>query len=141
MKVVNISSLNLYFSDLKVTHTSQVEGRPGEDRYLGPGQSVYLPNTSEVIRSAFKGTLKKWKDKGLVELEDQETLAASGSPGDSVTLTHNFGLPPTVYVLKQVGPDWVDATGTVDISHNSIFTTTTVTNTILFSQTLFIRLA
>jgi hypothetical protein len=140
MKVTNISTYNLYLHDLRVTHASQVEGRPGEDRYLGPGASVYLPNTTEVVRSAYKGDLRKWRDNGLIDLEDELVLQANATPGDTVVLTHNFGLPPSVYVLKQVGPNWVDATGTVDISHNALFTTTTIVNTLLVSQTLLIRL-
>lgn len=131
MKVTNISTFVLYFHDLRVTHASQVEGRSGEDRYLGPGHSAYLPNTTEVVRSAYKGDLRSWRDQGLIDLEDETTLAANGAPGDTVVLTHNFGLPPSVYVLKQVGPTWVDATGTVDISHNATFTTTSVQNTLL----------
>jgi hypothetical protein len=140
VKVTNLSTLRLYLDDLKVTHESQVEGRQGENRYLGPGQSVYLPNTSEVLRSVYKGDLRKWRDIGVVELEDTDTLAANGDVGDAVTLTHNFGIAPVVYILKQVGNTWVDATGTVDVVHNQTFTAVTITNTIASPQTLFIRL-
>ena len=140
MKVTNIFTITLYFNDLRLTHASQVESRPGEDQYLKPGYSVYLPNTSEVLRSAYKGDLRKWKNKGYITLEDTDTLAANGGLGDHIALVHNFGLPPSVYVLKQVGVTWVDATGTVDIVHDQSFTTVTVTNTLLVPQTLFIRL-
>ena len=140
MKVTNVFTVTLYFNDLRVTHASQVESRPGEDQYLKPGHSVYLPNTSEVLRSAYKGDLRKWKKKGYITLEDTDILTANGNPGDSVDLVHNFGLPPAVYVLKQVGITWVDATGTIDIVHDQFFTTVTVTNTLLAPQTLFIRL-
>ena len=60
---------------------------------------------------------------------------------DTVVLTHNFGFAPIVYILKQVGPTWVDATGTVDVVHNENFTTTTITNTTAFDLTFYIRLA
>lgn len=140
MKITNISTSTLNLDDLRVTHASQVEGRRGEDRYIGPGNSAYLPNTSEVLRSAYKGDLRKWRDVGLITLEDQVALDATGGANDTIVLTHNFGLPPSVYVLKQVGPDWVDATGTVDISHNATFTTTTVKNATLFPLTFLIRL-
>lgn len=140
MKVTNISNTVLYLSDLRVTHASQVESQAGEDRYLGPGASVYLPNTSEVLRSAYKGALRKWRDSGFVTLEDTNTFAANGSPGDTIVFSHGFGIPPVVYVLKQVGSTWVDATGTVDIAHNLAFTSVAVTNTLLVPQTLFIRL-
>jgi len=140
VKITNVGTRRLYLRDLRITHASQVEGRAGEDRYLAPGQFVYLPNTSEVLRSAFKGDLHAWKNQGIVTLEDQDTLDAYGGAGDTLTLSHGFGLPPQVLVLKQVGSTWVDATGTVDISHNNTFTTTTVRNTLTSSQTLFVRL-
>lgn len=140
MKVTNIWTTTLYLHDLRVTHASQVESRAGEDRYLGVGASVYLPNTAEVLRSAYKGDLRKWRDNGLVTLEDTDTLSALGGGSDSVVLTHNFGLPPTVSVFKQVGPNWVDATGTVNITHNGAFTTTTVQNATGGALTFLIRL-
>jgi hypothetical protein len=136
VKVTNISTSTLYLDDLRITHASQVEARKGEDRYLGPGQGIYLPNTSEVLRSAYKGDLRKWRELGVVELEDTDTLNA----GASVVLLHNFGFAPVVYVLKQVGSTWVDATGTVDVVHNQAFTQTTVTNTLGVTQTLYTRL-
>ena len=78
MKVTNVTNVILYLNDLRATHASQVESRPGEDRYIGPGNSVYFPNTSEVLRSAFKGDLRKWRDNGLITLEDTDTLDAAG---------------------------------------------------------------
>jgi hypothetical protein len=140
VKVTNISQSVLYLKDLKVTHESQTEGRRGEDRYLGAGRSIYLQNTSEVLRSAYAGDLAHLRDAGYVTLEDQVTLAANGDSGDHIVLTHNFTFPPAAYVLKKVGAFWVDATGTVDISHNLAFTTTTIVNAIASSQILLIRL-
>lgn len=140
MKVTNISDKSIFLHDLRITKQSQAENRRGEDRYLAPGASVYLPNTDPVIRSAYKGDLRRWRDDGVVTLEDTDTLAANGAPGDTVVLSHDLGLPPAVYVLKQVGNTWVDATGTVDISHDADFTTTTITNTTVVSLTFFIRL-
>lgn len=140
MKVTNISTRRILLDDLKVTHASQVEGRRGEERYLAPGASVYLPNTSEVLRSAYKGDLRKWRDTGVISLEDQVVLDAIGGPHDTIVLTHGFGLPPTVYILKQVSSTWVDATGTVDISHDALFNTTTVKNATAFPLTFLIRL-
>jgi hypothetical protein len=68
------------------------------------------------------------------------TLAANGNIGDSTTITHNLGYAPTVTVLKQSGSDWVDATGNVDITHNTGFTQVTVTNAIPFSATYIIKI-
>ena len=140
MKVKNVSAGEIFLKDLRIIKQAQNENRQGEDQYLAPGASVYLPNTDPVIRSAYKGDLKKWRDAGVIALEDTDTLAANGSPGDTIVLTHDFGLPPVVYILKQVGPTWVDATGTVDVVHNAAFTTTTITNTTLGALTFFIRL-
>ncbi len=136
MKVTNLSAIRLYLHDLRFVAQAQTEGRHGEDRYLNPGAFVYLPNTSEVVRSAFKGDLRRWSDMGIVKLEDEVTLTT----GSSVVLNHDFGLPPTVSVMKQVTTTWVDATGTYNAVHNADFTTTTITNTTAGTLTFFIRL-
>lgn len=148
MKVTNISASTIYLRDLKFTPQALTEGRRGENRYLAPGASAYLPNTSQVLRSASEGDLRAWLEAGIVELEDFDTLAANGDPGDSVTLTHNLGYPPMVYVLKKVGVTWVDATGTVDIVHNvtagitpQVFESVTVTNTTAGALDFLIRLS
>lgn len=147
MKVTNISSQTIFLRDLRFIAQAQTEGRRGEDRYLAAGASAYLPNTSQVIRSAIEGDLRAWRDAGVVELEDTDTLAANGNPGDAVTLTHNFGYPPAVSVLKQVGATWVDATGTYDAVHNvvagsspQVFESVTITNTTAGALTFLIRL-
>lgn len=149
MKVTNVTKAQvLYLGDLRITHEAQTEGRRGEDRYLGPGRSVYLQNTSDVLRSAYKGTLKTWRDLGYIELEDSIALDAFGGANDTVVLTHEYGYPPIVYALKQVGVTWVDATGTLDISHRADpldplarpFTQTVITNTTAFPLTFLIRL-
>lgn len=147
MKVTNISSSAIYLRDLKFVPQAQTEGRRGEDRYIAPGGSVYLPNTSQVLRSAIDGDLRAWLEAGVVTLDDYDNLAANGNPGDSVTLTHDFGYAPIVYVLKKVGVTWVDATGTVDIVHNvtagiapQVFESVTVTNTTAGALDFLIRL-
>lgn len=148
MKVTNISTKTIYLKDLKLNPQALNEGRRGEDRYLAPGASAYLPNTSQVLRSAIAGDLRSWLDNGIVTLEDFTTLAANGDAGDSVVLTHNFGFAPSVYVLKQVGATWVDATGTVDIVHGvlagstpQVFQTVTITNTTAGALDFMIRLS
>lgn len=148
MKVTNISSKVLYLNDLKITNEAQTEGRRGEECYLRPGHSLYLQNTSNVLRSAFKGTIKAWRDLGYIELEDLVTLDATGMPNDTTILNHGWGYPPAVYALKQVGATWVDATGTLDISHRADpadslarpFMQTVITNVTLFQLTFLIRL-
>lgn len=146
MKVTNISSTTVYLRDLRFVAQAQSEGRRGEDRYIPAGGSVYLPNTSQVLRSAIDGDLRVWRDAGVVTLEDTDLLAANGAPGDAVTHTHDFGYPPAVYVLKQVGATWVDATGTFDAVHNvvpgsspQVFQSVTVTNTTAGALTFLVR--
>ena len=147
MKVSNVSQGTIYLRDLRFVAQAQTEGRRGEDRYIAAGASAYLPNTSQVLRSAIDGDLRVWRDAGVVELEDTDLLAANGAPGDAVTHVHNFGYPPAVYVLKQVGVTWVDATGTVDVVHNvvpgsspQVFQSVTVTNTTAGALTFLVRL-
>lgn len=141
MKVTNVSTKKIYLKDLRVTHESLTEGRRGEDVYIAAGASKYLPDTSDVMRSAQKGDIKKWKDAGVVTTDDQVNLAATGNPGDSVVLTHNLGYLPDVRVYKQVASTWVDATGVVDIVHNAAFTTTTISNPTAFALTVLIKLS
>jgi hypothetical protein len=95
---------------------------------------VYLPDTSEVLRSAQKGDLFQFEKVGKVRLNDLFTLTASPGPGNLVTISHGLGYIPVTVLLKQVTigsvVTWVDATGTVDIVHNAGFTETTITNTV-----------
>lgn len=140
MKVTNISNSTIFLNDLWVIRESQNQGRRMESQYLAAGASIYVPNTSEVLRSAAVGTLAKWRDNNVVTLEDTDTLQANGNPGDSVTLTHNFGYAQGVSVLKQVGNTWVDATGTYDMVQDAAFKTVTITNTTAFVLTFLIRL-
>lgn len=137
MKVKNITTnKTLYLADLRFTPQAQNEGRRGEDRYIQPGASVYLPNTSEVLRSVTEGTIKAWVAENLVELEDTFSLADAASQ----VLTHNFGYPQTVSVFKFVTPNWVDATGSCDVIQNGAFTTVTITNTSGSTLTFKVRL-
>lgn len=138
MKLTNVSTKQLYLNDLTVMKAAQNEGRRGENRYLEAGDSVYLPNTSQVLRSAIDGTIQKWVSLGYLQLEDVVALAAFGG-ADTAVLTHNFNYPVVVQVLKQVGQTWVDATGTYDAIQNAAFTTVTITNTTAFALTFLVR--
>lgn len=140
MKLTNISQQRIYLKDLKITRAAQTEGRRGEDRYLKPGDEVYIPNTSEVLRSAIMGDLRSYSDRAIIRLEDIVDLEANGDEGDSLTLDHNLGFPPAVYALKKISSTWVDATGSVDVSNNLIFTQTFVTNTLDVPMTFLFRL-
>jgi hypothetical protein len=144
MKVTNISTKRIYLKDLKFVPQAQTEGRRGEDRYLDAGASVYLPDTSEVLRSAHYGDIRKFKDNNYLTVNDTVNLAAVGNPGDNIVINHQLGYPPTVTVLKQNGATWVDATGIMNIVHHADvhgipFTQVTVSNTIPFAVTYLIK--
>lgn len=141
MKVKNISNQKIYLKDLRVTHESLTEGRRGEDLYIAPGDFKYLPDTSEVLRSAQKGDIKKLLDAGMIETDDVVNLAAAGNQGDSIVINHNLGYLPDVRVYKQVSQTWVDATGVMDIVHNAAFTSTTISNPTAFALTFLIKLS
>lgn len=144
MKVTNISNTRIYLKDLYITRESQTEARRAEDRYLGPNQSAYLPDTSDVLRSAQKGDLFKFAQIGKLSLNDSTTLAAFPGPGNSIIINHGLSYPPNITIFKKVlvGPviTWVDATGTVDITHNASFTSVTITNTVVLSIDFLIRI-
>ena len=108
MKITNLSDKSLYLADLRFTPQAQEEGRRGEDQSIAPAGTVvnglptdrvYLPNTAQVTRSVYKGTLKRWSDDGVLRLEDWITLGIGGS----ATLTHNFGIPQKVLAQKFTG--------------------------------------
>jgi hypothetical protein len=138
MKIKNISNERIYLKDLKFINQSQTEGRRGEDRYLAPGGSVYLPDTSEVLRSVQFGDVYKFKIAGKITVNDTVALAANGSPGDSITITHNLHYPPTLVVLEQAGITWV-ATSNVSIVHDATFSNVTIENSSAGSLTFIIR--
>jgi hypothetical protein len=124
MKVTNLSNKTLFIPDLKFVPQAQSEGRRGEDVYLSPAGSVYdlakrtnndfvyLPNTSQVLRSASEGTLRAWRDQGIVQLEDVFFLNNLSTQ----TLNHNFGFPQNLQALKFTGSV---VTGTVTATGKS----------------------
>lgn len=156
MKVTNISNKRIYLKDLKILHESQTEGRRGEDVYLdAPGTPnghpyVYLPETSEVLRSASYGDIRKFRDgdptanppiQPSVIVDDTIAL----DHGATITINHNFNRLPNVTVLKQVmvGPimTWVDATGLIGITHDAGFTQTVILNASGVSLTFLIKVS
>lgn len=144
MKVTNITTSRLYLKDLRLVRQGQTEARRAEDMYLGPGQSTYLPDTSEVLRSSQKGDLYLFQQAGKLSLNDTTTLAAFPGPGNSVSISHGLKYPPNVVVLKKVMVGavvtWVDAMGTVDVVHNADFTETTISNVVATPIEFLIRI-
>ena len=149
MKVTNLKGLRVYLKDLHVARESGSDGRRTEDHYVGAAgtknSSIYLPDTSDVLRSAQKGDLYKFAKAGVLSLNDATTLAAAPGPGNSITVNHKLGYPPIVTVFKKViipGPitTWVDAAGVVDIVHNVDFTSVVITNTVALPIDFLIRI-
>lgn len=136
MKIENISPTRIYLKDLRNSPQSQTEGNRGEDQYLHPGQSIYLPDTSEVLRSLYKGGIARMKKDGKIKIQDTITIAEN----ETEVMNHKLGYPVTTVVLKQVQDRWVDATGIVDIEHNSDFTETSITNVIDEILVLLVKL-
>jgi len=148
MKVTNLKGLRIYLKDLRIARESGSDGRRTEDRYVDAAgtanSSVYLPDTSDVLRSAQKGDLYKFAKAGVLSLNDATTLAAAPGPGSSIVIQHDLGYPPSVNVFKKVmvGPvvTWVDAVGIVDVVHNADFTMVTVFNTVALPIDFLIRI-
>jgi hypothetical protein len=142
MKVKNVSTKKLYLKDLKISHESQVEGRRGEDSYLAAGASVYLPDTSEVLRSAVKGDIAKFVSTGVLQLNETISLDATGGANDDAVITHNLGYLPTVVVCKQSGQTWVQTTlAEVSVVHNAALKTVTLTNLTAGALTVLVKVS
>jgi hypothetical protein len=120
-----ISSGTLTFNDLG----SQIKGVSPVSRSirLGPGDSLYLLETSEVLLSAQFGDIKRYKEDGLISVNDRFTaIVATGT----VTINHDFGIiPKVVVILDPTGTPTEAVNGTdVTITHNIAYTSTTITN-------------
>ena len=142
--MTNISPGTIYLKDLRIERQGTTEARRAEDAYLGPGRSTYLPDTSDVLRSAHKGDLYAFAKVGKLRLNDTTILAASPGPGNVLSIAHYLHYPPSILILKKVVVGlvftWVDATGTVDVVHNATFTETTITNTVATPIEFLVRL-
>jgi len=113
----------LLFNDLnKIT-----KGVSPDDRHvaLNPGQSIYLPDDGSSY-SAIAGDAHRYATANPSLLEINDTIAI----GATVVLAHNFGITPTVSVVKAAGATWVaalvgtDYTATTDAAMNN----TTIVN-------------
>lgn len=144
MKVTNLTAGPIYLKDLRLIRQGQTEARRAEDQYLGAGHSVYLPDTSEVLRSAQKGDLYQFSKVGKLRLNEILSLAAHPGPGNSALLNHNLGYPPSVLIYKRVVTGsvvtWADATGTIDVIHNLDFTQTILSNPVALSIEFLVRI-
>ena len=111
----------LLFNDLnKIT-----KGVSPDDRHvaLNPGDSIYLPDDGSSF-SAIAGDAHRYAAAGLLEIND--TIAI----GATLVITHNFGITPTVSVVKAAGATWVAALVGTDYTAttNAAMTQTTIVN-------------
>jgi hypothetical protein len=144
MKVTNLTNSTIYLKDLGLIRQGQTEARRAENQYIGAGLSVYLPDTSDVVRSAQKGDLHQFEQVGKLRLNETLSLAAFPGPGNSATIHHGLGYYPHATALKKVVTGaivtWVTSAGTVDITHNDTFTETTFTNTVALPLEFLVRI-
>jgi hypothetical protein len=91
----------LTFNDLG----TDIKGVSSQEKntHLSPGVSVYLPDQSGVLYSATKGDAKRYKDAGLLDVND--TVAIGGT----LVAIHQFNIVPNIAISKQVGINWVPA--------------------------------
>lgn len=136
MKIKNLSNSRIYLNDLKNLSGSQADSNRGEDFYLNPGQSIYVPDTSEVLRSVHKGSIHRLIQSNKIAIRDTYVV----SMNETAEIDHNLGYPVTTVVFKQVDNNWVDATGIVDVEHNHDFTQTNITNVIDETITLLVKI-
>lgn len=123
MKFTHIAPTGkLEFNDLgKVT-----KGVSPQERFiaLDPTESVYLPDGQDVMYSAQSGDAHRYKNAGLITINDTVNAAAT------LVATHNLGFIPVVTVAKLVGGAWVAALVGTDYTAttNAAMTETTIVN-------------
>ena len=125
MKITSlVASGILEFNDLG----TQIKGVSPQirDIKLNPGQSKYLLETSEVLLSAQSGDIRRFLTAVKISVNDSLSLGN----GDALVINHNFGIVPNVTVIKNptTAPETVSAGATLTVTHNTAYTTTTVTN-------------
>ncbi len=66
-------------------------------------ESMYLPDSGWVLRSAQKGDIKKYVDAGYLQVDDVQTLANNAE----YTIEHDFNYAPQVTAVKAVTTTFV----------------------------------
>jgi hypothetical protein len=127
MKIKHIgpsTSGRLLFNDLgKVTKGVAPDEQHIALDYL---ESLYLPDSGEVLFSAQKGDIKRYAGAGLLEVNEPKTLANAAA----LTMIHNFNYVPNVTAVKKSGVTWIQAVCGVDYTAvtNAALTETVFTN-------------
>jgi hypothetical protein len=140
MKFTHIGpSGKLEFNDLGKV----VKGVSPQEKFiaLDPTESVYLPDGQEVMFSAQAGDAKRYKNAGLVVVNETVTIADTAS----ITLTHGFGFLPKLTIARDSSGSWEDisflATDLVTVITNAAMTETIITNISGGDLTLHIRIS
>lgn len=138
MKLKNIGpTQKLEFNDLgKVT-----KGVSPQDQFvaLKPGDSVYLPDSGEVMFSAKSGDAARYAAHGLLQVNETLTIAA----GASAVIVHNFGYLPSITVALSAN-GWKDLSftdGIVEVVTNVALKETTITNPGVAAITVMVRIS
>jgi len=128
MKITNVGSAGsgrLLFNDLG----KEIKGVAPDEQHiaLSPGNSVYLPDSGWILRSAQKGDIKRYVDAGLLQVDDVETIVNAAT----FTIEHDFNYVPTVTAVKADGVTWVQCVNGTDFTAvtNALLTETVFTNT------------
>jgi len=139
VKFKNIGTTgNVEFNDLGAV----IKGVSPIDRKvtLKVGDSVYIPDTGDVLFSSQAGDGHRFAKAGLVAVNDTVTLANAAT----FVIAHNFNFVPKVVVAYDNAGTWVDAafmTGKVTAVTNAALTETTITNVSGGALTLLIRIS
>lgn len=130
---------NLMFNDLG----KDVKGVSPQEKNvtLLPGESVYMPDQSGVLYSAWKGDAHRYAAAGLLDVNDTIVLAAPGP----VVINHNFGFVPTVTVAVQTGvtPAIINTQAVVGTDYTAVTDEVMNTTTLTFAAagTFYIRIS
>jgi roadblock/LC7 domain-containing protein len=140
MKFKNISAVS---STLEISDCgTYVKGITPQQRFvnLKQGDSVYLPDGSDVMYSAQAGDAHRYAAAGVVAVNDTVQLANAAA----YTIAHNFNFLPKVTVAYNNGGVWEDCgfeTGKVTVKTNAAMTQTVITNVSGGALTLHIRIS
>ena len=140
MKFKNVSAVS---STLEISDCgTYVKGVTPQQRFvnLKQGDSVYLPDGSDVMYSAQAGDAHRYKVAGVVAINESVQLANAAI----YTIVHNFNFLPKVTVAYDNAGVWEDCgfeTGKVTVTTNAALTTTKITNVSGGALTLHIRIS
>jgi len=113
MKVRNLTPGAIYLKDLKIDQVS-IGSLRGEDRYIGPGATIYLEDTDVVLRSASKGDIFALAQAGILEVVEEPLKVNENGELDVPTL--NVGADAVIHGNLTVDGTINGSSGSVDLT-------------------------